>query len=99
MNKFGSIEQNLGADGKVKGSVGVEGADLKVQAEISYPVEKIITPVFQVVDSLIDKLEALIPGDQKALAAGAKSDAREAILKAIGNLGTQAQAEVQAPQA
>lgn len=84
MKELVSFEQAIGGDGaKLKGQLGTEAADLKLQVAVSYPVEKILEPALKVIDGLVDKLEALIPGDQKAMAASAKADARAAILKAL----------------
>lgn len=84
MREIASFEQGIGGDGgKVQGKLGVEGSDLTAQVNVKYPIAKIIDPVMGVVDGLVDKLEAVIPGDQKAMAAQAKLDAREAIIKAL----------------
>lgn len=97
MKELVSFEQALGGDGaKLSGKVGTESSDLTVQIAVKYPVEKIVEPALKVIDSLVDKLEALIPGDQKAMATAAKADAREAILKALTD-GEYKPAELPAP--
>lgn len=84
MKELASFEQGIGGDGgKLQGKLGVEGADLTAQINVKYPIEKVVEPVLKVVDGLVDKLEALIPGDQKKRAEQAKLDARAAIVKAI----------------
>ena len=84
MKNLASFEQAIGGDGgKLQGKLGVEGKDLTAQISVKYPIEKVVEPVLTVVDQLVDKLEALIPGDQKNMAAQAKIDAREAIVKAL----------------
>lgn len=84
VKKFASFDKELGGDGgMVSGSLGVEGASVKALIEITYPVEKVIEPALKAVDSLVDKLEALIPGDQSSLAAKLKAEARQEILELI----------------
>lgn len=78
------FEQGLGADGgAAQGALGVEGTNLKAVVSVTYPIEKVIAPVTKVIDDLVDKLEKLIPGDQTAMAAQVKADARAAIVKAL----------------
>lgn len=98
MKELVSFEQALGGDGaKLHGKVGVVSTDLTVQVAVAYPVEKIIEPAMKVIDGLVDKLEALIPGDQKSMAASAKADARAAILKALTGEDAQPAAELPSP--
>lgn len=84
MKKVVSFEQALGGDGgKVGGAVGIEGDQLKAELSVTYPIEKVVEPALKVVDDLVDKLEKLIPGDQTAMAAKAKADARAALVAMI----------------
>lgn len=84
MKDIVSFEQGIGGDGAtLKGSLGVEGETLSAQVQVSFPIEKIVEPAMKVVDDLVDRLEKLIPGDQTAMAASAKADARAALLKAF----------------
>lgn len=84
MKQLASIEKEIGADGgKIKGSVGVNGDQLELSGTVSYPISKIVEPVMGVVDSVIDKLEKLIPGDQSAMAAALKAEARADVVKAL----------------
>lgn len=84
MKNLISFDQDLGGDGaKLNGGLGVAGDQLQAQVSVSYPIAKIIEPAAKVIDQLVDKLEALIPGDQKAMAASAKADARAALVKAL----------------
>lgn len=79
-----AFEKEIGGDGaKAAGAIGVEGDQLKASVAVTFPLAKVIEPVGTVIDQLVDKLEALIPGDQKAMAAQAKADARAAIVKAL----------------
>lgn len=84
MKVLAKFEQPIGADGgKAGGALGVEGDQLKVEISATYPLAKVIDPVMGVVDDMVDKLEKLIPGDQLAMAAQIKLDARAAIVKAL----------------
>jgi hypothetical protein len=88
MKKIVGIDHDFGG-GDVKGSVGaqlqIEGADLVADVSVKgrIPLEKVMQPAKKVIDDLIDKVEKLIPGDQTALAAGLKSDAYAALVKAF----------------
>lgn len=90
MKDLVKFDHAIGAEGQdlkgsAGGSLGVDGSDLvaQVQVQARYPIAKVIEPAMGVLDGLVDKLEALIPGDQKALAAAAKADARAALVKAL----------------
>lgn len=84
MKEFINHEASLGGEGAKFGvKVGVEEEFIKLDASVSYPIAKVVEPVMGVVDTLVDKLEKLIPGDQTAMAAQAKIDARAAIVKAL----------------
>lgn len=84
MKELVKFEQEFGGDGaKAKGQLGVDGDALALAISVSYPIAKIIEPAVKVIDDLVDKLEQLIPGDQSVLAAKAKADAREALVKAL----------------
>lgn len=98
MKELVSFEQLLGGDGgKIQGKGGVEGTDITLQLSVKYPVEKVLEPAFKVIDQLVDKLEALIPGDQKAMAQSAKVDARNAVLKYISDSTSAPQVPAPAP--
>lgn len=92
MKQLAAYSHQLGDQGSAQALAAVDGGDLVVEVKASYrqPIAPIVEKVMGPVDDLIDKLEALIPGDQKALAAGAKADVRAAIVKALS--------EEQAPQ-
>lgn len=84
MKSLVSFDQEVGGDGLMaKGALGVEGVNLVAQVQMTYPLEKVVEPVMQVVDSLLDKVEAWIPGDQKAMAAQFKLEAREQLVKLL----------------
>ena len=73
------IEETL----KAGASLVIDGSDLKLQIGASMPIEKIAEPMFKVIDSAIDKIEKLIPGDQTALAATLKAEARAELVKLL----------------
>lgn len=100
-----AITRPLGTDGNFKASLSVVGDQIEANVKVQYPVMKLVEPIMGVADSLVDKLEQLIPGDQKAMAQAAKADFRAAILKAIQDqvavkpLVEDAQLAVEAPKA
>ncbi len=64
MKEMVKFEEQVGGDGaSVKGALGVEGSNLKLELSAMYPIEKIVEPATKAVDSLLDKVKALIPGD------------------------------------
>jgi len=73
-------ETALGGDGAKVGAY-IEGADLTVKA--TYPLGKVLLPVNKVIDEIIDKVEAWIPGDQKAIAEGMKADAHKRLVELL----------------
>jgi hypothetical protein len=82
MKELAKIEKDLGSDGgKLSGALGIVGADLSLQISVSYPIVKVAEPILKISDALVDKLEALIPGDQKELADKAKLEARAELIK------------------
>lgn len=82
--KFFETTQPLGGDGgKLVAAGGVDQNDLVLDAQVRYPFEKIAAPALQVVDSIIDKVEQWIPGDQKAMAEQFKADARKQLLELV----------------
>lgn len=84
MKKIVGFENKIGGDGAmVAGELAVDGANLAAVVKIVYPIEKVAEPAFKVIDELVDKVEKLIPGDQTALAAGLKADARAALIKLL----------------
>lgn len=97
MKQLAAYSHQIGDKGSAQASAAVDGSDLVIEAKVQYrqPIQPLVDKVMGPVDQLIDKLEALIPGDQKSLAAGAKADARAAIVKALSS-ETQPQAEAPA---
>lgn len=85
MREITKIDHSFGEQGSAKLALGVEASDLVLTGSASYkiPLAKVVDPVMNVVDGLIDKLEQLIPGDQSAMAAEAKADARAALVKVL----------------
>jgi hypothetical protein len=82
-HEFGG--ENADVKGVVGGQLAVEGSDLvaEVSVKAKMPLAKIVDPAMRVVDSLIDKVDAWIPGDQKELAAKFKAEARDELVKAL----------------
>jgi len=84
MKELVKFEKEVGGDGaKAAGVIKVEGDQLKATVEIGMPLSKVVEPVMTQFDKLVDKLEALIPGDQKAMAATLKAEAREELVKLL----------------
>ena len=84
MKDLVGFDQEIGGDGaKVKGSLGIEMDQMKLQVAVTYPIAKVIEPVMKVLDGLVDQVEQLIPGDQVALAQGLKNQAREELVKLL----------------
>ena len=73
-------EHAIGGDGLVVGLY-IEGD--KLVEKVSYPLAKALVPFDELVGKAVDKLEALIPGDQKAIAEGLKKQAHEQIVKLL----------------
>lgn len=63
MKKIVGHEQALGDAGKVEASLGVKETNLRLEVAAEYPIVKIIEPATRALDSALDKLEQLIPGD------------------------------------
>lgn len=91
MGKIAGIEQQLSDAGKVSAELALENKmlKLKISGEYAYPAEKVLDPALAIIDQLVDKLEAVIPGDQKAMAQEAKADARAAVMKWLESLTPQ----------
>jgi len=75
------VEQVVGGDG-AKAGLYVDGDQLTVK--IGYPIAKLISPITDVLDAAIDKLEAAIPGDwDKALLEPIRAEAKAALVKVL----------------
>lgn len=75
---------DLGGQGaKAQFKLGVEGSNLKAEVSALVPIAPIVEKVMPAVDSLVDKIEQWIPGDQTAYAAQLKAEAREQIIKLL----------------
>jgi len=84
MKEIVSVDKAVGDDGlKVQAALGVDKSDLVAQVEARFPIAQVIDPAMKVVDGLVDKIEALIPGDQKALAAKLKAEARVELVELL----------------
>lgn len=74
-------EQEIGGDGATAGLY-VDGGKLTVK--IGYPIEKLISPITDVLDMAITKLEDTIPGDwDKALLEPIRAEAKAALIKVL----------------
>lgn len=63
----------------------VEEETLSLQVAVEYPLAKVVEPVMKGIDKLLDKLEAVIPGDwDKPMIEKLKAEAREEIIELIG---------------
>lgn len=85
MKTIVEASQEIGGDGaKASESLVIEGGFLKAKVEISYPVAKALSPVTDLIDSLIGKVEAAIPGDwDKALLDPIAAEAKAALIKLL----------------
>lgn len=64
MKAIVDFDKEIGGDGaKVKGALGVEAQDLRLEVAVTYPIAKVVEPATKALDEVIDKLEQLIPGD------------------------------------
>lgn len=78
------VETPLGGDG---GKAGLYLEEGMIVAKVGYPIASALKPITSVVDSMVDKLEALIPGDQKAAAEVIKAQYKAELAKAIEAAG------------
>lgn len=85
MKSIAKFEQVIGGDGaKASGELKIEDKMLKANVEVSYPLEKVLSPAQVVINQLVDKLEAAIPGDwDKPYAEQAKKEALEQLAKLL----------------
>lgn len=74
------IGKDFGGDG-AHVALGVE--EDKMYLKVTLPLSKVVEPCSMVIDQLIDKLEKIIPGDQLAMAAQAKADAKAQLVKLL----------------
>jgi hypothetical protein len=75
------IKKQIGGDGA---SVAVTVDEANLNLQVSYPLAKLVEPVAELLDKAIDKVEALIPGDQKGTAQDLKAEVREQLAKLLG---------------
>jgi len=74
-------EKEIGSDG-AKAGLYVDGQNLSLH--VSYPLAKVVEPATKAVDSLIDKLEKLIPGDwDKPMLEKVKEEYKEELVKLL----------------
>lgn len=75
------VEQAVGGDG-AKAGLYVEGDQLTIK--VGYPIAKLVSPITDVIDAAIDKIEALVPGDwDKALLEPIRAEAKAALVKVL----------------
>lgn len=74
-------EHGIGGDGAKAGAY-IDGADLV--AKVSFPLEKALAPINDVIDKAIDKIESTVPGDwDKALLEPIRAEAKAALVKLL----------------
>jgi len=83
------FETAVGGDG-AKLSIGLDQEDVAFMVRM--PVMKLAEPALKAIDSAVDGLEHLIPGDQSELAVKIKAEIRSRFLEALKN-----QTEVASP--
>lgn len=75
------VKKEIGSDGAAAELLVGEG---KLAVQVSYPIEKLVAPITEKFGELVDKLEELIPGDQKAMAAEIKAKAQAELVEFLG---------------
>lgn len=84
MKKIIGFENSVGdSGGTVGGELGVEGSNVKAELHALFPIAKILAPVEGVVRSGLAKIDAIIPGDQKALFDQMSKDLMEQLAKVL----------------
>jgi ATP-dependent protease HslVU (ClpYQ) peptidase subunit len=85
MRKIVSFEQAIGGDGaKAQGGLVIDQGFAKLQVEVLYPLDKALAPAMGVLDVLVAKIEAAIPGDwDKALLEPIKEEAKKKLLEML----------------
>ncbi len=76
------VSQPIGGDGATA-SLTVDGGNLN--AQISYPIAKLVSPINDVIDAAINKVEAAIPGDwDKAILEPIRIAAKAELVSLLG---------------
>ncbi len=76
------LSQPIGGDG-ANATLSVDGGNLV--AGVSYPIAKLVTPINDVIDAAIDKVEAAIPGDwDKAVLEPIREAAKAELVALLG---------------
>ena len=85
MKKIAGYESALGGDGgKIAAELGVEESNLVAQVKAIYPIAKIVEPATKALDSALDKLEQIIPGDwDKPMIEKVKSEYKQELIKLL----------------
>lgn len=82
MKRIVGFDNDLGG-GKVGGELGVSGSDVEANIHFKFPIASILAPVEKVVGDGLDKIEQLIPGDQKVFFEGLKKELMEQLVKVL----------------
>jgi 6-phosphogluconate dehydrogenase (decarboxylating) len=79
------FEKEVGGDGaKASGALTVDAMNLTAQVMVQYPTAKVIEPATKALDSAIDKLKALIPGNwDDVMLEGVKAEYKQEIAKLL----------------
>ena len=84
MKNIVSHEQGIGDAGRVEVALGVRETNLRLQVAAEYPLVKVIEPATKALDSTLDKLEKLIPGDwDKPMIEKVKAEYKEELAKLL----------------
>lgn len=83
MKELYTINEQAG-EAQIDGAVGVDSENILLKFQIKHPHKQVTDKIFAFADSIIDKLEEVLPGDQKSLATKAKSEVREFAMNLLG---------------
>lgn len=85
MKNLATFEQAIGGDGgKLNGALGVDQTDLVAKVEARYPLAKVVEPATKALDSALDKLEQIIPGNwDKPMIEKIKAEYKDELLKLL----------------
>lgn len=83
MKELYKINEQAG-EAHIDGSVGIDTENVSLTFTVKHPHKAITDKIFAFADSVIDKLEDVIPGDQKEMAVKAKAEVREFAMKLLG---------------
>ncbi len=79
------VSQPIGGDGAAASLLVDDSSNLV--AQISYPIAKLVSPINDVIDAAINKVEAAIPGDwDKAVLEPIRIAAKAELVSLLGNI-------------